>query len=165
MDPSSTSDVESSRAALAKALTLTKANVLITQEAGQDRNFVKSYVEYVIPETTIFNFGDGMPFFTPRFPHLRFPIHTGFDNRDKPGMLSLRHFLSPVGDLESWVKDNKPTASTPLYGELVVDSKGIPTKLGKTMTNEEVAKANVWPIFSKMLQKQYQEVEGIGNVW
>ena len=132
------------------------------QEAGNDVNYVK-LAEWVIPETTIFDFGDGSPFFTPRFPHLRFPVHTGFDNYDKPGMLPLRNFLSPVGDLDAIMEPNKPSGSTPLMGELVADKKGV--KLGKVLTNEQVASSNVWPVFSKMLQKQYQEIEGIGNVW
>ena len=100
LDPMlATKDPEVAKEALSKALTLTKANVLITQEAGSDVNYVR-LVESVIPEIRVFDFAQGRPFVTPRFPHLRFPIHTGFDQDDKWGMLLLKHFVIPAENLD-----------------------------------------------------------------
>ena len=64
------SNPEASMNALAKALELTKANVVITQEAGNDVNYI-DLTTGVIPEIRIFDFSDGKPFITPRYPHLR----------------------------------------------------------------------------------------------
>jgi hypothetical protein len=47
----------------------------------------------------------------------------------------------------------------------VCDAKGIPTATGKIQTNEEVMSAGVWETFSKILKREYHEVEGTGVVW
>jgi hypothetical protein len=160
-----TKDIEAAKDALSKALTLTKANVLITQEAGSDVNYVR-LVESVIPEVRVFDFAEGKPFVTPRFPHLRFPIHTGFDQDDKWGMLLLKHFVIPSDNLDDLLPNGfKVTGSTPLLGELVLDSKGIPTGTGKVQTNDEVMKSGVWNTYSKILKREYHEVGGVGVVW
>ena len=160
-----TKDPEAAKEALSKALTLTKANVLITQEAGSDVNYVR-LVESVIPEVRIFDFAQGRPFVTPRFPHLRFPIHTGFDQDDKWGMLLLKHFVIPADNLDDLLPAGfKVTGSTPLLGELVVDSKGIPTGTGKVKTNDEVTKSGVWSSYSKILNREFHEVAGVGVIW
>jgi hypothetical protein len=165
LDPAlATTDPEAAKEALAKALTVTKANVLISQEAGSDVNYVR-LCEAVIPELRIFDFAEGKPFVTPRFPHLRFPVHTGFDQDDKWGMLLLKQFVVPSGNLDDHLQGFTVDGSTPLLGELVVDSKGIPTGTGKVKTNDEVAKTGVLDTFSKILKKEFHVVDGVGVVW
>lgn len=58
------SNPEAAKSALGKALELTKANVLFTQEAGDDVNYV-DLTTGVIPEIRIFDFAGAMPFFSP----------------------------------------------------------------------------------------------------
>ena len=161
------SDPEKAKEALAKALELTNANILFTQEAGSDVNYV-NLTEGVIPEIRIFDFGEGMPFFTPRYPHLRFPVHTGYSIVDKEGMYAFKHFLVPSNNLDSMLRDTGSKAldgKTPLLGELVLDSEGIPVKTGKVLTNEEVFKAKAWPEFSSILSREYKEIGGVGVVF
>ena len=165
LDPNlATTDPEAATQALAAALTVTKANVLISQEAGSDVNYVRM-VEQVIPEVRFFDFAEGKPFVTPHFPHLRFPVHTGFDQDDKWGMLLLKHFIQPSENLDELLGDFKVTSTTPLLGELVLDAKGVPTGTSKVLTNEQVMKSGVWDSFSKILKREYHEVEGVGVVW
>jgi len=166
LDPAlATKDPEAAKEALSQALTVTKANVLITQEAGSDVNYVR-LVKSVIPETRIFDFAEGKPFVTPRYPHLRFPIHTGFDQEGKWGMLLFKHFIIPSDNLKDLLPAGfKVTGSTPLLGELVLDSRGIPTGTGKIQTNEQVLKSGVWDTYSKILKREYHEVAGVGVVW
>ena len=166
LDPSQAiTDPEGSKKALAHALEITEANVLVTQEAGDDVNYI-ALVESVVPETRIFNFGDGMPFFSPRFPHLRFPIHTGFDITDKAGMEPLKHMLCPADTLGDQLQaiGAKVDGKTPLMGELTMGSDGLPAK-GKVLSNEEVYKSGKWPTFSSILKKDYVEIEGVGVVF
>eukprot|EP00551_Chaetoceros_affinis_P003949 CAMPEP_0203643462 /NCGR_PEP_ID=MMETSP0088-20131115/8911_1 /ASSEMBLY_ACC=CAM_ASM_001087 /TAXON_ID=426623 /ORGANISM="Chaetoceros affinis, Strain CCMP159" /LENGTH=283 /DNA_ID=CAMNT_0050499645 /DNA_START=27 /DNA_END=878 /DNA_ORIENTATION=- len=158
-----TLDPNASEEALAKALELTEANILITQEAGNDINYIRK-VESVVPETQIFNFADGMPFFSPRFPHLRLPIHTGFDYENKAGFVPLYDTLCATGDLEGVMNGNVVDGATPLKGELKLDGSGVPTGVGKVLSNEEVVQSGSWPQFSSILKMQYSEVEGIGAV-
>lgn len=166
LDPMlATENPEAAKEALAQALTVTKANVLITQEAGSDVNYVR-LCESVIPEVRLFDFAEGKPFVTPRFPHLRFPIHTGFDQDDKWGMLLLKHFVVPADNLDELLPSGfTVSGSTPLLGELILDAKGIPTGTGKIKTNDEVLKSGVWDTFSKILKREYHEVQGVGVVW
>ncbi len=161
------SNPEAAKAALAKALELTKANVLFTQEAGDDVNYVH-LTTGVIPEIRIFDFGEGMPFFTPRYPHLRFPVHTGYSIVDKEGMFAYKHFLLPSNNLDSLLRETGCKAldgKTPLLGELVLDKDGIPVSTGKVMTNEDVFKAKVWPEFTSILSREYKEIPGLGVVF
>ena len=84
--------------------------------------------ESVIPEVRFFDFAEGKPFVTPRFPHLRFPVHiTGFDQDDKWGMLLFKHFVVPSGNLDDLLQGFTVDGSTPLLGELKIDANGIPT--------------------------------------
>jgi hypothetical protein len=165
LDPTlATTDPIAAKDALAKALILTKANVLISQEAGSDVNYVR-LCESVIPEIRFFDFAEGQPFVTPRFPHLRFPIHTGFDQDDKWGMMLFKHFIIPSGNLEDLLRGFMVDGSTPFLGELIVDANGSPTSLGKVKTNDEVAKSGVLETFSKILKKEFHTVEGVGVIW
>lgn len=165
LDPSvATNDPEIAKQALSQALSLTKANVLISQEAGSDVNYVR-LCEAVIPEIRFFDFAEGKPFVTPRFPHLRLPIHTGFDQDDKWGMLLLKQFVVPAGNLDDHLDGFTIDGSTPLLGELVVDANGIPTGTGKAQTNEEVSNNGVLETFSKVLNKEFHVIEGEGVVW
>lgn len=165
LDPAlATTDPEAAKEALAKALEVTKANVLITQEAGSDVNYVR-LCEGVIPELRIFDFAEGKPFVTPRFPHLRFPIHTGFEQDDKWGMLLFKHMLVPSENLDEHLDGFTVDGSTPLLGELKLDATGIPTGVGKVATNDQVAKSGVLDTYSKILKREYHEVEGVGVVW
>ena len=157
-------DPEASKQALAKALELSKANVLVSQEAGNDVNYIR-LAEDVIPELRIFDMASGLPFVTPRFPHLRYPIQTGFDQDEKEGWLRFQYFIVPSGNLDTFVKPGDITAKTPLAGEFVLNGKGIPTGLGKTLTNEQVVKNKVWSTYSAILNKEYHEVEGVGVVF
>lgn len=166
LDPSlATTDPEAAEEALIQALTLTKANVLITQEAGDDVNYVRM-VESAIPEVRIFDFAEGKPFVTPRFPHLRLPIHTGYEQDDKWGMLLMKHMIVPSDNLDTLLPEGFTVAGgTPLLGELKVDAKGIPTGLGKVQTNDQVLKSGVWDTYSKILNREFHEVPGVGVVW
>ena len=166
LDPTlATKDPEAAKEALSAALTLTKANVLISQEAGSDVNYIR-LVESVIPEIEIFDFSNGMPFVTPRYPHLRLPIHTGFDQEDKWGMLLLKHMIVPSDNLDTHLPDGfKVDGSTPLLGELKCDANGIPTGLGKIQTNDQVRESGVWSTYSRILSRDYHEVEGVGVIF
>jgi hypothetical protein len=166
LDPAlATTDPAKAEEALAAALTITKANVLVSQEAGSDVNFIR-LASKVIPELRVFDFTNGMPFVTPRFPHLRFPIHTGFDQDDKAGWLPLRHMIVPSDNLDTFVKEASITADTPLMGELVLDAAtGIPVKLGKTLTNQQVVANKVWPTYNSILEKKFHEVPGVGVIF
>merc|ERR1719491_60719 len=153
------SDPEVAKKALAKALELTEANVVVTQEAGSDVNYI-DLTTGVVPEIRIFDFSDGMPFITPRYPHLRFPVHTGYSIVDKEGMYAFKHFLVPSNNLESRLRDTGCKAldgKTPLLGELVLDEDGIPTKVGEVMTNEEVFSTKTWPELCSVLNREYKE--------
>jgi len=166
LDPAQAiTDPEGAKKSLARALEVTEANVLVTQEAGNDTNYVK-LVESVVPETRMFNFGDGMPFFTPRFPHLRFPIHTGFDIKDKAGMEPLKHMLCPADTLQDQLTaiGAKIDGKTPLMGQLTTGSDGLPQK-GTVLSNEDVYKSGEWPTFTSILKKDYVEIEGVGVVF
>lgn len=165
LDPDlATNDPEKAKEALAKALTVTKANVLISQEAGCDVNYVR-LCEAVIPEVRFFDFAEGKPFITPRFPDLRLPIHTGFDQDDKWGMLTLKQFVVPADNLSDHLHGFTVTGSTPFLGELVVGADGIPTGTGKIQTNDEVAKSGSLETYSKILNRDFHVVEGEGVVW
>lgn len=165
LDPKSAiTDREASKRALHAALTLTKANILISQEAGDDVNYVNMVHEF-IPELLVFDFSQGMPFVTPRFPHLRFCIQTGFDQDDKMGWLPLRHMVVPSDNLSDYVAPELITAITPLAGQFTFDDKGMPTGIKEPMTNSQVLQSGVWPTFSKILKKEYHEVEGIGVIF
>lgn len=158
-------DKEGAKKGLAHALEVTEANVLVTQDAGNDINYV-DLVKSVIPEIRIFNNGEGMPFFTPRFPHLRIPIHTGFDIENKAGMEVFKHMLCPSNNLDSLLRDADATldGNSPLMGELITGKDGLPQK-GKILSNEEVVNKNVWPEFTSVLKKEYKEIEGVGVVF
>ena len=146
--------------ALAKALELTKANVLVSQETGQDTNYI-SVVEQAVPELRVFDTSSGMPFVTPRFPHLRVCVHTGFDQEDKEGWFALRHLIVPTGEKVG----EGLTDATPLAGQLQLDGQGMPTKVGPTLTNAQVVSQGVWPTFSKILKKELHTVEGVGVIF
>jgi len=164
LDPAQAiTDPEGAKAALAKALEITEANVLVSQEAGDDVNYVRLCKE-VIPEIRIFDFSEGSPFITPRFPHLRLPVHTGFDHEDKHGMIPYKHLVVPSGELSNLLMGVTISGSTPLMGELKIGSDGLPTK-GKVLTNAQVESSGVWPVYSAILNKDYQEIEGVGVVF
>jgi len=157
-------DTKAAKEALDAALTLTKANALISMEAGNDVNYTR-LIEAVIPETRIFNFEDGMPFITPRYPHLRLPIHTGLEYDDTPGMIPLYDIICPTHNLEGSMKGTKVDGTSPLAGVMDVSADGIPTQIGKPLTNDEVVESGMWPEFSSILNKEYSEVKGVGVVY
>lgn len=161
-------DPTKAKEALAKALELTNATILISQEAGDDVNYI-TLCEGVVPEIRIFDFSEGCQFFTPRYPHLRFPVHTGYTCTDNEGMFLFRHFLVPSNNLDALLRGTGCKAldgKTPLLGELVYGKDGVPTKIGKVLTNEEVFKAkDTWVQFSSILSREYQEVPGVGVVF
>lgn len=165
LDPSlATTNAELSKKALEQALILSKANVLVSQEAANDVNYI-SLVEDIIPDIDLFDFSDGMPFVCPQFPHLRFPIHTGFDQDQKSGWLPLKYMLVPSENLDACLDGFQTKGTTPLLGQFTLGNDGVPSAIGKTLTNEEVVQSNVWPTFSSVLKKEFHEVEGVGVVW
>lgn len=166
LDPSlATSDPEAAKTALAAALEVTKANVLISQEAGSDVNYIR-LAESVVPELTYFDYTSGMPFVTPRFPDLRLCIQTGFDQEDKWGWLRYRHMIVPAGNLDQVEPATlNLNGETPLAGELKLDANSIPVSIGQTLTNKQVLQKKLWSTFSSILEKKYHEVEGVGVIF
>jgi len=165
LDPmTAVEDPAKAKEQLAAALSVTKANVFISQEAGSDVNYVR-LAEEVIPELRYFNYEEGMPFLTPRYPDLRFCINTAFDFEDMWGWMLLKDFVVPSDNLDTHVPVDSLNASTPLAGQFVMDSNGIPTGVGKPLTNDEVIKKGIWPTYNKILQKQFHKVEGVGVVF
>jgi hypothetical protein len=165
LDPQlAVTDPETSKASLKAALELSSANVLVSQEAGSDVNYIR-LAESVIPELRIFDYSCGMPFITPRFPSVRFCIHTGFDQDDKLGWLPLRHMVVPSNTLDQYLVPNSLSGSTLLAGTFVQNDNGVPTGLGKTYTNEEVSKGDVWSTYKKILNKEYHQVDGVGVIF
>lgn len=165
LDPAlAITDPGTSKKALEQALILSKANVLVSQEAADDVNYV-SLVEDIIPDIDLFDFSTGMPFVCPQFPHLRFPIHTGFDQEQKWGWLPLKHMLVPSENLDEYVDGSQIQGSTPLLGQFTLGGDGVPTAIAPTKTNDEVVQSKVWSTFSSVLQKEFHQVEGVGVVW
>lgn len=165
LDPAlATTDPGKAKTALSEALALSKANILVSQEAADDVNYI-NLVEEIIPDLDLFDFSTGMPFVCPQFPHLRFPIHTGFDQEQKWGWLPLRHMVVPSENLDEHLEGAELAGGTPLLGQFQMGSDGVPTGLGKTLTNDQVVKENAWPTFSSVLKKEFHEVDGVGVVW
>jgi hypothetical protein len=163
LDPKlATTDPAKAQEALSKALTLTKANVFVSQEAGSDVNYV-NLAQTVIPELRIFDTATGMPFVTPRYPHLRFAIHTGFDQDDKQGWFPLRHMVVPSENMESFVPVGQVTAETPLAGEFELQD-GLPVST-KVHSHAHVMKNNLWPTYASILNQTFHQVEGMGVVF
>lgn len=166
LDPAvATTDPALSQQQLVAALEATSANILVSQEAGSDVNYIRLVEDTtVIPELRFFDYASGMPFVTPRFPHLRMCIHTGFDQEDKWGWLPYRHMIVPAPNntLENYV--TATTASSPLAGELrVVD--GSVTAATTAKTHQEVVQENLWPSYTKVLQREFHTVEGVGVIF
>ena len=149
---------------LTAALALTKANIFISQEAGSDVNYVR-LAEEVIPELRYFSIEDGEPFVTPRYPDLRFCINTGYDFEGMWGWRLLKEFVVPADNLDMYVPAGSVHDKTPLAGRFVMDSNGVPTALGKPLTNEEVIAKEIWPTYNKILKKEYHQVEGVGVIF
>jgi hypothetical protein len=166
LDPAlATKDKAASEEALAKALELTKANIFVSQEAGDDVNYI-TLAQNVIPELRFFDTSVGAPFVTPRFPHLRMCVHTGFDQDDKHGWFALRHLVVPSDNLDTHVPVDTLTAATPLAGQLTLDkTSNMPTSIGKPLTNEQVIQKGVWPTYSSILNSKYHDVEGVGVIF
>lgn len=163
LDPAlATTDPQKAEQALAAALTLTKANVLVSQEAGSDVNYI-ALCKNVIPELRIFDTSTGMPFVTPHFPDLRLCIHTGFDQDDKEALFPLRQMVVPSDNLDSFVDSSQVTAETPLAGEFTLEN-GIP-KATKVHSHAAVMKNNLWPTYVSILKKEFHQVEGTGVVF
>jgi hypothetical protein len=80
-------------------------------------------------------------------------------------MLLFKHFVVPSGNLDDLLNNFIVDGNTPFWGELLVDAKGMPTGLGKVMTNDEVSKSGTLETFSKILKKEFHTVEGVGVVW
>lgn len=160
-------DPDAAKEALSKALEISKANVLISQEAGNDVNYIR-LVEDLIPAIAIFDFTDGMPFVTPDYPHLRFPIHTGFDQDQKWGWLPLKHMLVPSNNLDDKLREAGNVVidgSTPLLGQFTLDGTGVPTGVDKILTNDEVNDSKILPTYSSILNQEFHDVGGVGVIF
>jgi hypothetical protein len=166
LDPSlATKDAGAAKKALASALALSKANVLVSQEADNDANYV-SLAHSVVPELRIYDASSGLPFVTPRFPSLRMCIHTGFDQDDnKYGWIPLRQMVVPSDNLSDFVPSGALSGSTPLGGTFQLDAQGIPTGIGPTLTNDQVESTGAWPAVSSILNKDLRTVKGVGVVF
>lgn len=157
-----TRDTGKAAEALAAALTITKANIFISQEAGSDVNYIR-LAKQVIPELRFFSTTVGEAFVTPSFPHLRICVQTGFDQVDKEGFFRYRHMLVPSHNLDSYVDPAKVTADTPLAGVFELKDD-IPVGF-KVYSQAEVLKNNLWPTFCSILKREFHEVEGVGVVF
>jgi acyl-CoA synthetase (AMP-forming)/AMP-acid ligase II len=149
---------------LKQALTLSQANVLIQPETWDDTNYIR-VAERTIPEVRIFDFDCGMPFISPNFPHLRFPCHTGFDNYDKQGFIRFEYMLVPSDNLHDYVDLDDIDDDTPLKGNFILDDKGVPTDIDYALTNEQVLESNVWPSFTKIVNREMHDIHGIGVIF
>lgn len=158
-----TKDSAKAQEALKAALSLTKANILITPEATNDVNYVQ-LVHKVIPELRIFDTSTGAPFVTPRFPDLRVAVHTGFDQDDKYGWFPLRHMVVPSQNIDSFLGATPPSDNTPLAGVFQVKDD-IPVGIEQVLTNAQVVEKNLWPTYCSILQKKFHTVEGVGVVF
>ena len=166
LDPTQAiTDKEGAKASLGKALEITEANILFQLEAGNDTNYV-TLLHQVVPEVQIFDFGEGYAFLTPRYPHLRMCIHTGFCDEHTIGMYPYKHMLINSNDTESRLESKgfTLTAQNPLLGELKTGADGLPS-LGKVLTNEEVLTSGVWPEYNAILTKKYLEIPGVGVIF
>ena len=158
-------DPELARKALSNALHVGKINVLVSQDAADDVEYVR-LVERLMPELRFFDHMDGYPFINPRYPHLRFPIHTGWTRMTKEGFLMIRDFHVPAeGLLETLTFHHTINADTPLMGRFVLGKDGVPIGLEKPLTNKEVLENNEWPIYASILRREYINVEGKGVVF
>lgn len=167
LDPSvATTNIDAAKASLKNALEITEATCLFSQQAGDDVNYVR-IVKEIIPEVKFFDIYEGKPFFTPRFPHLRFPIHTGLDivASECRGIIPYKYFLVPVtGELDKLLNGAELSGSTPLLGELTTEKDGT-VKKGKILTNDEVLMSKAWPEVCSMVNKEYIEVDGVGVIF
>jgi hypothetical protein len=165
LDPAlAVTDPEKAKRALQEALTLSQANVLISQEAGSDVNYVR-LVEKIVPELRLFDFATGMPFVTPRYPHLRFCIHTGMDQDQKWGWLPLHHMVVPSNNLDSYIHLAQIDGRTPLAGRFLLDPEGIPTGLGTPLTNAQVYQSKLWKTYCNVLDRKFHQVPGVGVIF
>ncbi|KAL7557088.1 hypothetical protein ACA910_009911 [Epithemia clementina (nom. ined.)] len=163
---------------LKQALILTKANVFCSPETHDDVNYIELDKE-VIPELIHFDSNDGTPFLSPRYPHLRYCLQTGYDDEEgeKQGFTRIHHFIVPAGTVDEWLQHRsfEPSTtmpmveigpSTPLMGTLELNERGIPVGIGKPLSNEQViAQEGVWETYTKILKKEYHEVGGVGVVF
>jgi hypothetical protein len=165
LDPAlAITDRSKAKTALEAALNLTKANVLISQEAANDVNYIR-IVESIVPELRFFEFSSGMPFVTPHFPHLRFCVHTGYDQYQKWGWLRIAHLVVPSNNLDSYVDMKLIHHKTPLAGQFILDEDGIPTGLGPTLSNAEVYETKHWSTYCNILDRNFHVVEGVGVIF
>eukprot|EP00527_Entomoneis_sp_CCMP2396_P002078 CAMPEP_0198143020 /NCGR_PEP_ID=MMETSP1443-20131203/5651_1 /TAXON_ID=186043 /ORGANISM="Entomoneis sp., Strain CCMP2396" /LENGTH=278 /DNA_ID=CAMNT_0043806157 /DNA_START=185 /DNA_END=1021 /DNA_ORIENTATION=+ len=167
LDPEmAVNDPESSKVALRKALALTKANVFVSQEAGSDVNYINLTHE-VIPELDAQDMMEGMPFLTPRFPHLRYCLQTGFEDEDAEGWYRYAYFIVPGDNYENLLLASNVTLGpdTPLFGQLELNAHGIPEAVGKPLTNAQVIEQKAWPTYCNILEKNFHNVEGVGVIF
>lgn len=142
--------------ALADALEKTEANILVTQEFGADTNYIR-LIEEAVPELIAYDARDGIPFFTPRFPHLRMTIHDAYDQKGKLGMTPYHHLYVPDGPVEKQIKrlgedsgeSIELSSLSPVVGDIESD---------KVLTNEEVLKSKLWPEVSSVLNKEFLSI-------
>jgi hypothetical protein len=165
LDPAlAVTDPDKAQRVLSAALTLTQANVLISQEAGNDVNYIR-LVEKLVPELRFFDFACGMPFVTPRYPHLRFCIHTAMDQDQKWGWLPLHHMVVPSNNLDTHIAVAQMNGTTPLAGTFVWDKEGIPTGLGKPLSNAQVYESKLWKTYCNVLDRKFHQVPGVGVIF
>ena len=161
--------------ALKEGLILSKANIFVTPETHEDQNYIE-LAQNVIPELTIFDTDEGQPFISPRYPHLRMCIHTGFDYDDRKAFYRIHHLLLPAGTVQEWLlkaeleptttKPMTPIApSTPLMGQFELNEMGVPVSVGPSLTNEQVIEQKAWDTYCKILDKEFHDIKGVGVVF
>lgn len=169
-------DPDAFKESLKQALILTKANIYCSPETHDDVNYIE-LDKKVIPELTAFLRSEGLPFISPRYPHLRYCIQTGLnDDGGQEGFTRMHHFLVPAGTVEEWLQkaEREPTTthpmtpilpSTPLMGTLELNDRGIPIGVGPSLSNAQVIQEGAWETYCKILKKEYHEVPGVGVVF
>ena len=73
--------------------------------------------------------------------------------------------MVPSNNLEQYIPQ-RPQDTTPLAGTFTVGKDGIVVGLGKVLTQQDVlAQPDVWPSYTKVLQREFHTVEGVGVVF
>jgi hypothetical protein len=87
------------------------------------------------------------------------------DQDEKWGWLPLHHMVVPSNNLDSHIDLKKIHSMTPLAGQFIFDPEGIPTGLGKPLSNAEVYKSRLWKTYCNVLDRKFHQVEGVGVIF
>jgi hypothetical protein len=176
LDPVQSSSTE----AFAQALTLSQANIVIIPEAYNDINYIR-LAEQVVVETRFFDFSTGSPFVSPSFPHVRLPVHTGFDQYQQWGWIPYRQLLVPSNNLSNYISGSSASTVSggeiPLCGQFVYDEtkmngSSIPIDITAPLTHSQIMQQPPpvidslgWSTYQKVLNKSFHVVDGVGVIF